>query len=93
MPFPIIGDPEWTTYASFGVERSAIRFLLTALKPSFYYDWVRSMFLGFWGSFDLKMDVMPADVLIGPDGVIRHVHYGRDFGDHMSATELHAALD
>jgi thioredoxin-dependent peroxiredoxin len=92
MPFPIVGDPGLTTYRSFGVERSVARTLLTALKPSFYWDWVRSMRHGYWGTFDLRMDMMPADFLIDGDGIIRHVHYGRDFGDHLPVPELRSIL-
>jgi thioredoxin-dependent peroxiredoxin len=90
MPFPIVGDSDWQTYRSFGVEQSVWRFLATMLKPSFYVDWARSLMLGFWGAFDLRMDVMPADFLIDGDGVVRLAHYGRDFGDHLTTEELRA---
>jgi thioredoxin-dependent peroxiredoxin len=92
MPFPIVGDPGRTTYRSFGVEASVVRTLLTALEPSFYRDWMRSMMLGYWGAFDLRMDMMPADFLLDGHGVIRAAHYGRDFGDHFPVAGLRRML-
>jgi hypothetical protein len=49
--------------------------------------------MAFGGGVDWQMGKMPADFLIGPDGVIRKVHYGRDIGDHLSVIEIEKALD
>jgi peroxiredoxin len=61
--------------------------------PSFYVDWVRSMRYGFWGGVDWQMGEMPADFLIGPDGVIVKAHYGSNFGDHLLVQEIEATLN
>ena len=63
------------------------------LLPSFYIDWIRAMRYGIWGGVDWQMGKMPADFLIGPEGVIRKVHYGHDIGDHFSVKEIEKALD
>jgi len=93
MPFPVLGDPRRAIYGRYGVETSLLRLLTSALRPSFYRDWLRSMRHGYWGGFDARMTGMPADFLIGPDQVIRLVHLGRDIGDHMSVAAVAAQLD
>ena len=92
-PFHLVPDPNYIVYRSYGVETSWPRFFLSMLLPSFYIDWIRAMRYGILGGVDWQMGKMPADFLIGPDGVIRNVHYGRDIGDHLSVTEIEEALD
>ena len=92
-PFHLVPDPNYIVYRSYGVETSWARFFLSMLLPSFYIDWIRAMRHGIWGGVDWQMGKMPADFLIGPDGVIRKVHYGRDIGDHLSVKEIEKALD
>ncbi|HXD08412.1 MAG TPA: peroxiredoxin-like family protein, partial [Anaerolineales bacterium] len=91
-PFPLVADPQFKVYRSYGVETSWLRFFLSMLLPSFYVDWIRSMRYGFWGGIDLQMGKMPADFLIGPDGRILQTHYGREMGDHMAIKEVEAIL-
>jgi thioredoxin-dependent peroxiredoxin len=91
-PFHLAPDPKFKVYRSYGVETSWLRFFLTMALPSFYVDWVRSMQYGFWGGVDWQMGIMPADFLIGPDGVIVKAHYGRNFGDHLPMGEIEFAL-
>lgn len=92
LPFPIVGDPGEQVYRRYGVERSWARLLLSAARPRFYLDWVRSMRHGFWGGADLRMETMPADFLIDAAGTVRLAHYGADIGDHLPAERVHAAL-
>lgn len=92
LPFPIVADPSRRLYRSYGVETSWMRLLLSALKPGFYWDWLRSMRHGFFGGVDWRLASMPADFLIGPDGTVLRVHYGRDIGDHMPVAEIEQAL-
>jgi len=91
-PFHLVADPDFKVYRSYGVETSWPRFLLSMALPSFYVDWIRSMRYGFWGGVDWQMGKMPADFLIGPDGRIIKVHYGRDMGDHLPVAEVEATL-
>src|ERR1051325_5487962 len=41
LPFPVVPDPARLVYRRFGVETSVPRLLLSTLKPSFYWDWLR----------------------------------------------------
>ena len=91
-PFHLVADPGFKVYRSYGVETSWLRFFLSMALPSFYVDWVRSMYYGFWGGVDWQMGKMPADFLIGPDGRIMKTHYGRDMGDHLPVAEVEATL-
>ena len=92
LSFPIVPDPRREVYRRYGVESSWAGLLGSMLKPSFYRDWLRSMRHGYWGGIDLHLTTMPADFLIGPDGSVLRVHYGRDIGDHMPVAELEQAL-
>ncbi len=35
---------------------------------------------------------MPADFLVGPDGRLLRVHYGKDIGDHLPLGDVEKAL-
>src|SRR5262245_43429624 len=50
LTFPVVGDPTQRVYRQYGVESSIARLVLSALKPSFYWDWLRSLRHGYWGS-------------------------------------------
>ena len=86
-PFPILADPERTAYRAYGVERS-IRSLLHLsvlgrvkesrhehLKPN-WRDAIRDGFTG-----------LPADFLVDAQGLLRRVHYGKDFTDSLSVSD------
>jgi peroxiredoxin len=93
IPFHLVADPKFKVYQSYRIETSWPRFLLSMFLPSFYVDWVRAMRYGIWGGVDWQMGKMPADFLIGPDGRILKVHYGREIGDHLPVAEVEAALN
>jgi hypothetical protein len=38
------------------------------------------------------MAKMPADFLVGPDGRLLLVHYGKNIGDHLSLADIEGAL-
>lgn len=59
---------------------------------AFLWDWIRDMRHGFWGGADPQMATMPADFLVGPDGRLQLVHYGRTIGDHVPLARLELAL-
>ena len=90
--FPLVADPEQEIYRAFGVETSWPGLLKSMVLPSFYVDWIRSMRYGFWGGADLQMAKMPADFLLGADGRLLLVHYGKDIGDHLSVADIERAL-
>ena len=89
----LVADPKYVVYQSYGIETSWLRFLLSMALPSFYVDWIRAMRYGIWGGVDWQMGKMPADFLIGPDGCIVKVDYGREIVDHLPMTEMEAALN
>ena len=91
-PFPLVPDPDQKIYRAFGVRTSWGGLLKSMALPSFYRDWIRSIRHGFWGGADIQMATMPADFLVGPDGRLLLVHYGRDIGDHISLAEIERAL-
>lgn len=93
LRFPLVPDPAEEVYRTYGVGRSWWRLLRSALLPSFYVDWARAMRHGFWGGASWRMDTMPADFLIDPDGVVAKAHYGGDIGDHMPVAAILDALD
>lgn len=91
-PFPLVPDPDQEIYRTFGVRTSWGGFLKSMVLPSFYRDWIRSIRHGFWGGADTQMATMPADFLVGPDGRLLLVHYGRDIGEHLSLPDVERAL-
>ena len=90
--FPLVADPNQAIYRDFGVTTSWRGLLKSMVLPSFYRDWIRSMRHGFWGGADMQMAKMPADFLVGADGRLLRVHYGRDIGDHLSLADIENAL-
>jgi peroxiredoxin Q/BCP len=91
-PFPLVSDPNQDIYRAFGVETSWFGLLKSMALPSFYRDWIRSIRHGFWGGADMRMAKMPADFLVGPDGRLLLVHYGKDIGDHLSLGHIEKSL-
>ncbi len=93
MPFPILGDPRKEVYRRYGVYRGLLGLLHPAglrrareaarqgLKPRWRDTWKH----GIGGN--------PADFLIGPDGRLEHVHYGRHFNDSVLPDEILAWLE
>jgi thioredoxin-dependent peroxiredoxin len=90
--FPLVPDPNQEICRAFGVETSWPGLLKSMLLPSFYWNWIRSIRHGFWGGADIEMAKMPADFLVGPDGRLLLVHYGKDIGDHLSLADIERAL-
>jgi peroxiredoxin Q/BCP len=90
--FPLVPDPNQEIYHDFEVMTSWVGFLKSMVLPSFYWDWIRSIRHGFWGGVDMQMAKLPADFLIGPDGRVLLVHYGKDIGDHLALADIERAL-
>lgn len=89
-PLHVVADPTRAIYRAYGTEVSWLPLLLSTVRLRFYWDWMRAMRHGFWGGLDLQLGQMPADFLIGPDGRVRHAHYGRDIGDHLPIEAIEA---
>jgi len=88
----VIPDPEHQLYRQYGVQTS-VRGLLSAFAFRMG-EALRAMCLGFLpGPMDGHLTQLPADFLIGPDGMIRIAYYGRDIGDHLPFELLFKAVD
>jgi hypothetical protein len=89
LPFAAIADPEKKLYAEFGVGRMSP---LSALDPR---SW-RAVYRALTRSPDLRGAMgrgeehmgLPADFLIGPDGVILAAKFGAYVDDHWSLDDL-----
>ena len=88
FPFDVIGDPEKHLYHEYGVETS----LRAVLKPAALSAAIRGNLakerprlsgIPRGGIFGL-----PADFLIGPNGILRAVHYGEHAYDQWSVDDL-----
>jgi thioredoxin-dependent peroxiredoxin len=90
--FPLVPDPSQKVYRDYEVETSWAGLFKSMVLPSFYLDWIRSIRHGFWGGADLEMAKMPADFLVGPDGRLLLVNYGKDIGDHLPLRDVEGAL-
>lgn len=89
LPFDVIADPEKALYRRYGVEHG----WRSVLDPRSWWPMLRGMFVrhrwsarrGEGGHLGL-----PADVLIGADGKVRAIKYGRHAADHWSVDEVMA---
>lgn len=89
LPFRVVADPSFALYARYGVGSSWLGLAASVAMPSFYVAFAHAMVSGFWGgAVDGDVARMPADFLIGADGIVRAAHYGRDIGDHLSIDEV-----
>lgn len=81
LPFPVLPDPGMSLYADFGVERSWAGVLRGMKRLGVV---ARAVLRGHLPILsDWRVNGMPADILIGPDGGVVRAYYGRDMGDHL----------
>lgn len=80
-PFAIVADPEKTSYGAYGIGSSLagkLKAILTRV-PTLLQG------LRMVGLAGLNTNnVMPADFLITPEGVVSYTYYGEDAGDRLS---------
>lgn len=85
-PFPIIPDEEFKIYGKYGVEISYKGMLKTMVNPIQSF---KAMTSGFFNLKSMKEDpVIPADFLIDENQNIYLAHYGKDYDDHISISEI-----
>ena len=87
-PFAILADERNVYYQRFNVERSVLKTIkgFTKRFPTVLY----AMFIkGYW-PFPIKGNIfsMPLEILIDGNGLIQHIHKGKDEGDHLSLEEI-----
>jgi peroxiredoxin len=87
-PFPILADPLRETFYWYGVEHSFLgvcKGLLTRMHRLLYAVLVKG-YLPF--TIQERITSMPADFLVGGQGIIRVAHYGKDEGGHLSFSAI-----
>jgi peroxiredoxin len=95
LPFTVIADPGKELYRAFGVSQSLRAVLhprawLTPLRPSAYPVVARGVMKGGRPYPRSRENVtgLPADFLLGPDGRVCAVKYGRHANDQWTVDEL-----
>ncbi|MEP0367890.1 MAG: redoxin domain-containing protein [Cyclobacteriaceae bacterium] len=80
--FIILADPDETLYKSYKIGSSAWGLFKAMLRVK------TLMTIMVKGYFNMKTifhkPVLTGDFLINDEGIIEHVYYGKDFGDHIS---------
>jgi hypothetical protein len=92
LPLTVLADPHRDLYRQFGVQQSlwslfhwrAWPRVLASRRAGLRPRWRDALRDGFRG--------LPADFLVGPDGLIERCHYGRIFTDHLPPQEALAWL-
>jgi len=90
-PFPVVPDPRHTLYRMYAVENSWWSFVKSGVRIT---EMISAGAKGFLpGKVEGKVNMVPADFLIGPDLVVAKAYYGKDIGDHLPMTEMERWLD
>ena len=81
-PFPILADETYSVFKKYEVQHSLFNFLMSQITRG-PLIW-KAMFKGYipW-TINGHLGILPVDVLIDEEGVVRNVNYGNDIGDHL----------
>jgi thioredoxin-dependent peroxiredoxin len=88
VPFPIVADPEREIYKLYGVESSIVGMMKGLLRISDFSEAATKKLMFFDPHNDIAL--IPADFLINPDLRIHTAYYGRDIGDRLNLSVIHA---
>jgi len=90
--FPIIADPGCNLYKAFGLESSwwGLTKAWITRFPRVMEAFGSKQF--FPGTIEGDIHRLPADILVGPDGVVLEAYYGKDIGDHIPIETLNRRL-
>ena len=84
-PFPIIADPTMSLYQTYGVSRS----LAGMFYPRVMLRSVTAVFRGFFSlRMDGPIDMVPADFLVDPEGMVYQAYYGKAVSDHIPFADI-----
>jgi peroxiredoxin len=93
LPFSAIADPDKKLYAEFGADRKMSS--RTALNPRMWWVACNALLHGLWinrlhgaSGKGEEHSGLPADFLIGTDGLVLAAKYGALLDDHWSVDEL-----
>lgn len=84
-PIPIIADPDKRWYAAYGIEESARKSAvshLTSFVSTAYEAYRKKLPVHLMASGE-SISTMPAEFLVDPGLVIRHLHYSQRLNDRM----------
>ena len=85
-PFPIVADPEFKIYEQYGIHVKYRGMIKTMLNPINVF---KAMTSGFFNMKSMKdKPILPADFLIDENQTVIKAYYGKDFGDHLSVSEV-----
>lgn len=90
-PFTIVPDPNKIIYGLYAVEENALKYFTSLRKAP---EWIYSSYkLHFkQPEVDGSVTLVPAQFLIDADGTLIKVHYGTDYADDMTYSEIKAAI-
>ena len=90
-PFSVVPDPSKIIYGLYGVEENALKYFTSLRKAP---EWIYSSYkLHFkQPEVDGSVTLVPAQFLIDSDGTIIKVHYGTDYADDMTYSEIKGAI-
>lgn len=90
-PFTMLADPDLEIYNQYGIEHSGSA-LLKALMfrlPRI----IRGVLKGGRPTKNPHVKLVPADFLLGEDGRVKEVWYGRDTSDHIPLEEIQSFIN
>ncbi|MES2749296.1 MAG: redoxin domain-containing protein [Patescibacteria group bacterium] len=90
-PFNLVPDPDKIIYGLYGVEESALKYFTSLRKLP---EWIYSSYKLHYKQpeVDGSVTLVPAQFLIDSDGTIIKVHYGTDYADDMTYSEIKLAI-
>ena len=87
VPFAMVADEEMELYNKYGVNGSSKGSLKYLLKEPLLL--AKSLkYLPASRTIDGQPELLPANFLINPDGIIKIAHYGKHIGDHLPIKDI-----
>ncbi|WP_130734504.1 redoxin domain-containing protein [Flavobacterium sp. J27] len=86
-PFPLIADPKKGIFKQYQVTRSSH---LAALKLLFHPVLIYKALKGKYKKITIDADsnLLPAEFLINPEGILVMAYYGKHYGDHLPIEQI-----
>jgi peroxiredoxin len=89
--YPLISDPKEELYTLYGLTTSFAGTVSLGNLPIFAQAFVQGV--GSFTKIDGSVMRVPADFLVGPDGVVVDAYYGGKIGDHIPYKRVEAFLE
>ena len=86
-PFPLIADSKKELFKKYHVVKSSsLSVIKLMLHPAHIYKALNGKFKNI--EIDADPNLLPAEFLISPNGVILFTYYGKHFGDHVDIQQI-----